>query len=206
MRAALALVLVLAATGCGPAVQPPEDGTGVEQPALRLRHQIMVRYGDQLQVFEGYMILRGEAFLVKAFAGPGIDLFTVRRDGPRHAEEAHVPGLADRLDLGQVGADIARAYLPGCRVPAAEDVSECEFYGEPLVERYDDRGRLIERTFPEAHGIGLHVTYGDYAAGLGHETAGTITLSWGESGNEMVIRLLDTQPLPDFDAAALAIP
>lgn len=199
----LAALLVL--TGCGAGSPPLDDARG-GPPALRLRHQIMVRYGEQLQVFEGYMILSGEAFLVKAFAGPGIDLFTVRRDRDRRDEEAHVPGLAEQLDLERVGRDIARAYLGGCGAPAGGGAVECAFYGEPLRERYDDRGRLLAREFPEAHGIGLTVNYRDYAERADRELAGEIELEWGDSGNEMVIRLLDAQLLEGFDATQLAIP
>jgi hypothetical protein len=200
----IGLALILAGCGATVSTTPAEPDDG--RPPLRLRHQIMVRYDDQTQVFEGYMVLRGDAFLVKAFAGPGIDLFTVRRDGSRHAEEAHVPALADRLDLQRVGSDIARAYLAGCDPLEGAGEVECAFYGEPLLERYDDRGLLTERVFPEAHGIGLTVSYSDYSVRTGGRLAGAITLSWGESGNEMVIRLLDAQVLAGFDPATLAIP
>jgi hypothetical protein len=205
MRWTLAFACLLALVGCGPAVPPPEAGVEVRPTAIRLRHQIKVAYDDQVQVFEGYMIVAGEAFLVKAFAGPGIDLFTVRRDGARHREEAHVPGLADKLDLERVGEDIARAYLGGCGVAEPGVTAECTLFGEPLRERYDDRGRLVSRSFPAAHGIGLTVSYADYAERADRELAGTITLSWGTSGNEMVIRLLDAELLPEFDVDALAI-
>jgi hypothetical protein len=205
MRAAGPLLAALVLAGCG-ATPPAVDDPQGEPPTLRLRHQIMVRYGDELQVFEGYMILRGEAFLVKAFAGPGIDLFTVRRDRERHAEEAHVPELGQRLDLEAVGRDIARAYLGGCGAPAGGGAVECAFYGEPLREEYDGRGRLVERSFPEAHGIGLTVGYQGYAERAGRELADRITLEWGGSGNEMVIRLLDARLLEDFDATQLAMP
>lgn len=206
MRALCAIGLALALIGCGPGAPVPATAPTDASPAIRLRHQIMVRYDEQAQVFEGYMIHVGEAFLVKAFAGPGIDLFTVRRDGPRHAEEAHVPGLADRLDLERVGSDIARAYLSGCEPPAGAGEVECSFYGEPLSERYDERGHLLERSFPEAHGIGLQVSYAEYSERAGRELAGSITLRWGESGNEMLIRLLDARVLEEFDASGLAIP
>lgn len=205
MRAAALLLVALVIAGCGSTTPPVGDSQG-GPTALRLRHQIMVRYGEQLQVFEGYMIVRGEAFLVKAFAGPGIDLFTVRRDRDRHTEEAHVPGLGERLELEDVGSDIARAYLGGCGAPTGGGAVECAFYGEPLSEEYDDRGRLLSRDFPEAHGIGLTVGYEDYTERAGRELASEITLRWGTSGNEMVIRLLDARLLEDFDATQLAIP
>jgi len=206
MRGALLVVFAFALAGCGPAVPTPEGPADADGEVLRLRHQILVRYGGEAQVFEGYMILAGEQFLVKAFAGPGIDLFTIVRDGPRHSEEAHVPGLADELDLERVGHDIARAYLGGCEPVVGGVSAACSFYGEPLRERYDDRGRLASREFPEAHGIGLSVSYDDYSRRGGRELAGAITLRWGGSGNEMVIRLLDVQVLEGFDTGRLAIP
>ncbi|MBW2278585.1 MAG: DUF3261 domain-containing protein [Deltaproteobacteria bacterium] len=206
MRCVCRFALVLSLVGCGPAIPQPEVEARGERTVFRLRHQIMVRYDDEVQVFEGYMILEGESFLVKAFAGPGIDLFTVRRDGARHVEEAHVPGLADKLDLERVGADIARAYLGGCGALAGGGSVECSFYGEPMREQYDDRGRLLSRTFPAAHDIGLSVRYADYSPRVGRELAGAITLSWGKGENEMVIHLLDAQLLEDFDASRLAIP
>jgi hypothetical protein len=201
------IALAVTVVGCGASSPAPPGGEpDPEPPALRLRHQIMVRYGGQVQVFEGYMILKGESFLVKAFAGPGIDLFTVRRDRAKHAEEAHVAGLAERLDLEAVGADIARAYLAGCEPRAAGERVECSFYGEPLSEEYDDRGRTRSRTFPGAHGIGLTVTYEDYAVRAGRPLAEKIKLAWGSSGNEMVIRLLEAQEITDLDERLLAIP
>ena len=200
------IVVVLSVVGCGPALPQPELEAGDARTVLRLRHQIMVRFDGEVQVFEGYMILAGDSFLVKAFAGPGIDLFTVKRDGARHVEAAHVPGLADRLDLELVGADIARAYLGGCGALAGGGSVECVFYGEPMREQYDDRGRLLSRTFPAAHDIGLTVSYTDYSERAGRELAGAITLSWGESDNEMVIHLLDAQLLEGFEARRLAIP
>jgi hypothetical protein len=193
--------------GCGGSTAAPEHPSADSAAtAIRLRHQVMVRYGEQVQVFEGYMILRGQALLVKAFAGPGIDLFTVRRDGAKHGEEAHVPGLEERLDLAAVGADIARAYLPGCSATPGEQSAQCTFFGEPLSETYDTAGRTISRRFPEAHGIGMTVDYEDYAVRAGRPLASRVVLSWGESGNEMVIRLLDAEELVDFDVEQLAIP
>jgi hypothetical protein len=199
------LLLALLLGACGAATTPSGADDAEERTALRLRHQIMVRYDDRVEVFEGYMILLGQAFLVRAFAGPGIDLFTVKRDRDRHHEEAHVAGLKERLDLERVGADIARVYLPGCADAIAGQEVACAFYGEELREQYDDQGRLVSRFFPEAHGVGLTVSYADYGLRAGSELAGEIRLSWGESGNEMVIRLLEVEPLPDFDRSALVV-
>jgi hypothetical protein len=200
----LGIALLAGCGGSTPAPDVPEAGS--DEPPLRLRHQVLVRYGDEVQVFEGYMILCGRALLVKAFAGPGIDLFTVRRDGAKHREEAHVPGLAERLDLTAVGADISRAYLPGCDAPVGEQRARCDFFGEPLSETYDAAGRVVMRSFPEAHGIGLTIAYEDYGSRAGRPLAARVVLRWGESGNEMVIRLLDAEELVEFDREQLAIP
>ena len=199
--------MLLAAVACGPVTGRPVErqDAGVDAPGLKLRHQIMIRYDDQLQVFEGFMILRGDAFVVRAFAGPGIDLFTVRRDGPRHVEQAHVPGLESRLDLAAVGADIARVYLPGCTAPKTGGERACAFGDEPLTEELDAEGRLVGRRFPAAHGIGVKVRYEEFETLAGLELARKITLSWGASANEMVIRLLSAERVEDIDADLLLI-
>jgi hypothetical protein len=203
---AFALLAVALLVGCG---APAVPGVAVDPVAappsregLKLRHQILARYGGEEQVFEGYMILAGDSLVVRAFAGPGIDLFTVIRRGAEHEERAHVPGLEDRVDLAAVGADIARCYLAGCgrRVgdppPATAD---CLFFGEPLVERWGGDGRLAEREFPEAHGIGLEVRYSEYRDFGGLELAGRITLEWGSGANSLVIVLSEAETVDDPD-------
>jgi hypothetical protein len=200
------VVLALGAAACGSG-RPPvaEDGAGGGIAALRMRHQIAFAQGDDVQVFDGYLLLAGERLLVKAFAGPGVDLFTVVRDGAAHAERLHVAGLADRIDMAKVGADIARVYLGGCPRPAGAIEAACDFYGEPMSERFDAGGRLVARSFPEAHGIGLDVSYGDFAGSSCGEQPRRIVLRWGGSPNEMAIRLVGCEPLEDVDPAAFAI-
>jgi hypothetical protein len=198
------LPVLLLAAGCGAAAPPPGGGEPVAAEApregLRLRHQIMSRHGDDVQVFEGYMIVAGDALVVRAFAGPGVDLFTVVRRGAEHEEQAHVPGLASRLDLAAVGADIARCYLAGCGGPAP-GTGSCTFFGEPLIEERDGEGRIVTRLFPEAHGIGLRVRYSEHREHAGHELAGRIALEWGSGSTSLVILLLEAEVLEAVDPA-----
>jgi len=203
--------LVIAATaallGCGSPAQEgaPTAGAGLQGATaapIRLRHQIMVEYGEEAQVFEGYMVLGEDAFLVKAFAGPGVDLFTVVRNGARRRDELHMPALEGRIDLEAVGDDIARVYLRGCAPPAGAAAARCDFHGEPLEEDYDAEGRTIERRFPKAHGIGVRVTYRELSRRLGETVAGRIELRWGAGGNRMAIVLVDAQRL---DRSALEL-
>lgn len=205
IRVSLALLALALAGACSAAAPRPVDADGAGPAALRLRHQIMVRYGERAEVFEGYMIKRGDAFFVRAFAGPGVDLFTVVRDADAQREALHIAGLADRIDLAAVGADIARAYLSGCAAPAAGGAVSCSFHGEPLDERYSADGRLIERRFPAAHGIGVTIRYAAHARYGRQELAGKITLEWGSGGNSMVIVLLDAEEIGDVDPAALPL-
>jgi hypothetical protein len=209
MRASL-LAAALCAVACGGRVVPrvAEDGAaGGGLEAVRMRHQISFAQAEDVQVFDGYMLLAGERLLVKAFAGPGVDLFTVVRDGAAHGERLHVAGLSDRIDMEKVGADIARVYLGGCPRPAGgAGEATCDFYGEPLTERFDAGGRLVARRFPQAHGIGLDVTYDDFAPFACGERARRIALRWGGSANEMAIRLAACELLDRVDPAAFAIP
>lgn len=196
MRLAFALLAAaIVCSGCGaadPDVENAEPRSGRAE-AIKLRHQILARYGDQEQVFEGYLVLRGDAFFVRAFAGPGIDLFTIRRNGARHEERAHVSGLERRVDLEKVGADIARCHYGGCQGGPGE--TRCDFYGEPLIETRDQRGRLVERSFPRAHEIGLKVRYEEPRLVGGREVARRTTLSWGDGSNELVIVMLESEVL-----------
>ena len=191
------MILVLACATCGPPAGGRSAGTvegspmPVDTPA-KMRHQIMVRYGNEVQVFEGYMIRGGNAFLVRAFAGPGVDLFTVARDGKRHREEAHISALEERLDLEAVSMDIARAYLGGCEKPEGTK-AECTLLGEPMIEEFDELGRLVARRFPEAHGIGMRIVYEEYDDYLDGQAPWKIVLEWGEGKNRMVIKLLSVE-------------
>ncbi len=189
-------ILVLLCAACGPAAggRPVDtvEGSPISVDAsVKMRHQIMVQYGDEVQVFEGYMIRGGDAFLVRAFAGPGVDLFTVARDGKRHREEAYISALEERLDLEAVSMDIARAYLGGCERDGAK--AECTFLGEPMIEEFDERGRLVARRFPEAHGIGMRIVYEEYKDYLDGQAPWKIVLEWGEGKNRMVIKLLSVE-------------
>lgn len=197
---------------CGGHV-PSTDSASSSDGTLRLRHQILFSHGDDVQVFEGYMLLAKDAFLVKAFAGPGVDLFTVVRHGARRKETLHISSLADRIDIQQVGGDIGRVYLSGCpadaeRKPGGEtdrttQSVSCSFYGEPLIEVFDPAGRLISRRFPEAHGVGLAVAYDEFETHAGETLPSSITLTWGAADGtdpgtdapqtRMVIRLVDVE-------------
>jgi hypothetical protein len=205
---ALLVVAVLWAVSCASRA-PQVVGVGGAEgglSAVKMRHQISFAQGEDVQVFDGYMLLAGERLLVKAFAGPGVDLFTVVRDGAAHGERLHIAGLADRIDMAKVGADIARVYLGGCAKPAV-GASEAprDFYGEPMIERFDAGGRLVERSFPQAHGIGLDVTYDDFAPFACGERARHIILKWGGSRNEMAIHLVACERLERVDPKVFAI-
>ncbi len=184
-------------------VAPPrtlEDATHPPQPALKMRHQILFSTKKDDHVFEGYMLLSGDTFLVTAFAGPGVDLFTIARSGSRETAFLHISSLADRIDIEKVAADIKRTYLPGCaasvQTPSgAAGRRTCDFFGEPLVESTGEDGRLLSREFPAAHDIGLTVTYEDYITLEGYLVPRQITLRWGASENRMVIRLIALEAL-----------
>jgi hypothetical protein len=206
-RTAFIVVALAFVAACGSrAPRVPEIGRspgGLE--AVKMRHQISFTHGDDVQVFDGYMLLAGERLLVRAFAGPGVDLFTVVRDGAAHGEKLHIPALADRIDMAKVGADIARVYLGGCPRPEGGALeATCAFYGESMTERFDADGRLVARRFPQAHGIGLTVTYDDFAGSACGERARRISLRWSGSGNEMVIRLVACERLERVDPAVFA--
>jgi hypothetical protein len=204
MRIAPLIAVAFAVAACG--ARAPEElsaGRGAVS-ALKMRHQISFRYGDDVQVFDGYMLLSEERLLVRAFAGPGVDLFTVVRDGAAHREELHIASLADRIDMAAVGADIARVYLGGCGAPSGGGEASCAFYGEPMIEVRDAASRLEERRFPEAHGVGLTVTYRDFTACAGSERAGDISLRWGGSANEMTIHLVACEVRKDVDPAVFS--
>jgi len=198
-------VAALLMVGCG-GTQPGTETVPDEPPVLKMRHQILFAGPGGEHVFEGYMLLGRDALLVKAFAGPGVDLFTVTRDGAAHTETLHIPSLADRIDVFKVGADIARVYLGACpgRAPASE--TTCAILGEEVVERLDAEGRLVERRFPAAHGVGLTVVYGEFEEISGRIEPRMIRLAWGEGPNRMVIRLVELELLDDVDPSVFAGP
>jgi hypothetical protein len=66
--------------------------------------------------------------------------------------------------------------------------------------------RLVARSFPQAHGIGLDVTYDDFAPFACGERARRIALRWGGSRNEMVIRFVACDRIEGVDPAVFAIP
>ncbi|MCP4678774.1 MAG: hypothetical protein GY854_25460 [Deltaproteobacteria bacterium] len=185
-------------SACG-AAKTPEPSVRSAFHAAKMQHQILFSRPSEDHVFEGYMILAEDALLVKAFAGPGVDLFTVIRDGASHFEELHISALADRIDIAAVSADIARVYLGGCEKPPTADEASCDFFGEKMTEVFDEDGRLKVRRFPEAHGIGVTVTYEEYELYSGRAEARRITLVWGTSPNRMVIRLVAFELLDEVN-------
>jgi hypothetical protein len=204
-RTALAiLAFVAASAGCGVTAPRARDAS-VAGGVWRLRHQILYSRAGEDQVFDGYMIRAGDAFLVKAFAGPGVELFTVIRNGAAHREILHIPGLEGKIDMAAVGEDIARVYLGGCARPAGKGDAECELAGEKMIETYGAGGDLAQRRFPQAHGIGLLVTYEGWADWSGARLAGKVTLVWGQGRGTMIIRLLACEPMPDFDLRQLEV-
>ncbi len=193
------LILIFALVAACGSAHRPENPVRSKSQAVKMQHQILFSRPDEDHVFEGYMILAEDALLVKAFAGPGVDLFTVIRDGANHFEELHIPGLAERIDIAAVGADIARVYLGGCERPPAAGEASCDLFGEKMVEVFDAKGRLAERRFPEAHGIGVTISYEEYELYSGRAESRRITLVWGTSQNRMVIRLVALELLDDVD-------
>jgi predicted exporter len=191
--------------GCGARPITVEQAEPRPEP-VKMRHQIMFSQGEETHVFEGYMILAGDSFVVKAFAGPGVDLFTVVRSGAKHREELHIPSLKDRIDVSAVSEDIARVYLGGCKKPRSPCEAQCDFYGEGMIEVTDAHGRLTERRFPEAHGIGMTIRYEEYTDYSGRLEPAKISLAWGKSTNLMVIRLLTLDPLDKVDPGIFEIP
>lgn len=194
-RFILLLFLIAACGAQKPTVSPKTENTR----AIKMRHQILFSNGEEDHVFEGYMILSGqEALFVKAFAGPGIDLFTIARQGNRHHEVLHISEIADRLDIAKVGADIARVYLGGCDKKKALKKATCTFYGEELQEEMDDDRRLMSRFFPDAHDVGLHIDYKEYKSRCGKPMPTHIELTWGEGQAKMVILQVACEPMTDW--------
>lgn len=205
MRAAPLIATCLALFACGGAHKAGEQPESGPQ-AVRLRHEILFAQGNDEQVFEGYMVKLREAFVVKAFAGPGVSLFTVTRDGAEGSAVLHIPALSDRIDMKLVGDDIARAYLEGCEPFHGPGERECRFFGEPLAEVRDGDDRLVERRFPAAHGVGMTIRYEGYRAWLDRVEPSTITLRWGQGTNRIVIRLVDVEYLKAVDPEIFKTP
>ncbi|MCU0663764.1 MAG: hypothetical protein MUC50_15725 [Myxococcota bacterium] len=173
------------------AAHPPEPLlTTSPVHTLELQHQILFENGDEQQVFEGTMIQAGNSFLVRAFAGPGIDLFTVVRTPKTSTQQAHVPGLAQRIDMREVGDDIGRVYRSGCPGPASSTTT-CPSEGETLEETRDGSGELIRRSYPQAHGAGLSILYEQREPLCGTSIPRRITLTWGQGKSRMVIFTAD---------------
>ena len=105
----IGLLAVFAAASCAATKQVRAADS--DRLALKMQHQILFRHGAESHVFEGYMILKKEAFFVKAFAGPGVDLFTLAREGAWHREELHIASLADKIDLKLV-SDSSERIIP----------------------------------------------------------------------------------------------
>jgi hypothetical protein len=157
---------------------------------LTERHQILFQNKDDTQVFEGVMMRSKDAYVVQAFAGPGVDLFTVARVKERHKETLHIKALADRIDVTKIGDDIYRVYMDGCPVMnnlAAKRQVTCVLNGQRAVESFDDASQLTERSFPDAHGIGLTIRYRDYQSTVGGHLPSRIELSWGNSPDRLMV-------------------
>ena len=190
-------VLALLICSCGAAQKT--DAAASAAFGVRMEHQILFRNGDDTQVFDGFMVQEGEAFLVKAFAGPGVSLFTAARDRERHKEVLHIGSLADRLDVAKIGADIFRVYMTGCEHSAdSAETVVCTAHGEALEDTFDTAGMLTERHLPNAHGIGLTVRYLKYEPRAGRILPVHIELQWGRSEDrKMVIRTVSAEATSD---------
>lgn len=189
--------LVFLLTACGASRKSPASHG--EEPAWRLRHQIVFTSKGDEKIFEGYMILSKNAFLVKAFAGPGVDLFTVVRDGERHQEILHLDALADRIDVTRIGEDIRRTYLAWCPGQAAPQ-QWCTANGEQLVVSTNSEGQVTRKHFPAAHGVGLYVTYKDTLQVAGRALPKRIQLVWGDGTFRMLILLTEAERVTDLPA------
>ena len=185
-----AWVLVTALTSACAGTQKTAKTGYPEKPAIKMRHQILFRFGEEAHVFEGYMIHRDEAFYVKAFAGPGVDLFTLVRDGAWHREELHIPGLKDKIDLHLVSESIAKVYLGGCVPVSGPGETACDFYGERMVETYRSGGGLVRREFLSESQGALTIRYRESDSCGGYLVPKRIELTWGEGDVSMVIRLV----------------
>ncbi len=199
--------------GCGGLGPVPVDASnGQSEIIVTERHQILFQNNDDSQVFEG-VVMRVEhrnaetctavSYVVQAFAGPGVDLFTIARDRDRHKETLHLKSLADKIDAVKIGEDIHRIYLPTCPVigeNAKPPQVSCMLCGERAEDIYDASGRLTKRHFPDAHGIGLDIRYLDYQSTQVGPAPFRIELRWGDNSNRlMVIRVVSSELSSDAD-------
>ena len=206
VRGGLWLLALLLPTACVPAGSRPARpaGRSTEERAVKMRHQILFSSPTRKDVFEGFMVLFEDAFYVKAFAGPGVELFTIARDRDRRVDILHIEGLEEQIDIKRVGDDIHRVYLEGCGPVEPASVSSCTVDNESIEERFDAQGNLIQRTFPAAHGIGLTVTYSGYKDWDGRSLPKKTTLEWGGGGRrEMVIVMLSVAPADGEEKSVL---
>jgi hypothetical protein len=169
------------------------QSTGASRPtadeALKMRHQIVFRHGDEVHVFEGYLILMNpRRLLVKAFAGPGVDLFTVARDGNWHREVLHLSGLENKIDMTLVADSIFRVYMAPCPKIAGRDLAVCERGGEQMEEYFDSAGRLTRRLFDPAK---IEIRYQNYQPWCGQMLPEKISITWSDNLHGIEIHLAD---------------
>lgn len=185
----LCCLLVCSELFCCGGTTPPVQRNDNESPPLRMHHQILFRHGEDQHVFDGYMLVYRTGYIVKAFAGPGIDLFTVVKRGAQSKAVLHLPGLQDRMDMRAISQDIARIYALPCGPKADRGSVSCLILGEMATEKYDQEGRLISRHFARAHGVGLDISYSDYRRHLDRDDPYRMHLKWGHGQVEMIIIL-----------------
>lgn len=197
-------------TACGAAVSSLPSDTSSDDSAMenvKMQHQILFQNKEDSQVFEGVMIRRTDGYIVQAFAGPGVDLFTVARSGERHKETLHIQSLAARIDVSKIGEDIFCIYMKGCvsgEAPAATQnkAVSCVQQGRRMTEHFDADGRLTARRFPDAHGIGLFIQYDDYRSFSGRSLPVRIVLRWGNSERSLTIHTVSAETA-DGEAGAV---
>ncbi len=186
------MCLIVSCGAPAPRTSPPVTAAPVAASPLKMQHQILFRNGADEHVFDGVMLLFDNAYIVKAFAGPGVDLFTVARSGDRHRETLHLKALAGRMDVSKIGEDIFFIYTKGCVAShsgGGTGTADCLCAGQRLEETFDASGRTMKRVFPDAHGIGLTIRYEDYRSMAGRMMPGTVVLEWGgDAGRSLVIK------------------
>lgn len=198
-RNIILFLILMSAAACGAAA--PTNATGIssgEQASdtVKMRHQILFQNKDDTQVFEGVMIHRKDGYIVQAFAGPGMDLFTVARSGGQHKEILHIQALSNKIDVSKIGEDIFCIYMEGCPsdspVTGTEEIS-CVREGRRLTENFNPDGRLVARQFPDAHGIGLSIQYSGYNPLAGRWIPTRIALRWGDFAQSLTIQTVSAE-------------
>ncbi len=189
-------ILFFFLVSCG--VQKPKTIQEIQSSdadlTLKMQHQIMYRNGNDTQVFEGYMIQKKDAYIVKAFAGPGVDLFTIARKAERRKDTLDLKMLANKLDVSKIGDDILRIFMDGCPFSAkTKETTACIVTAQKIIEKRDQEGRLTERRFPDAHTIGLNITYKDYSSFKNIALPAQIELQWGDGTRQMIIRTVSAE-------------